>query len=74
MFDDEDDFHDEIWLKVLQYILKKADAPESFIFPFFFFTRKVLKVVKPSPDRKMIKLLAFDIFIPSLRHFRLKLL
>ena len=36
MFEDEDDFHDEIWLKVLQYILKKADAPESFIFPFFF--------------------------------------
>ena len=59
----EDDYDDEICLKVLQCILKNADTPEGFIFLLLFFTRKVLKMVKPSSDRKMIILLAFDIFI-----------
>ena len=51
-------------------VFSKTQTPQKASFSFFFLTRKVLKEVKPSPDRKMIKLLAFDIFIPSLRHFR----
>ena len=51
-------------------VFSKKQTPQKASFSLFFFTRKVLKVVKPSPDRTMIKLLAFDIFIPSPRHFR----
>ena len=41
---------------------------------FFFMSNLALlssvKEVTPSPDRKMIKLLTFDIFFPPLRHSR----
>ena len=55
-------------------ILKK-DTPERFI--LVFFTKKVsrviyiLKKVKPSSDRKMIKLLTFDDLFPPLRLLKL---
>ena len=67
MFDDEDDYDDNIWLKVLLIVYsQKSRHPKRLHFPFSFLTRNVLKVVKPSPGRKMIELLAFDIFIPSI--------
>ena len=43
--------------------------PESFIL-LFLLRLFILKEVKPSPDRKMIKLLTFDNLFPPLRHFR----
>ena len=54
-------------------ILKK-DTPERFI--LVFLTKKVSKViytkeVKPSFDRKMIKLLTFDDLFPPLRLLKL---
>ena len=55
-------------------ILKK-DTPERFI--LVFLTKKVsrviyiLKKVKPSSDRKMIKLLTFDDLFPPLRLLKL---
>ena len=45
---------------------------------FYYFTPEkvntvnfLLKEAKPSPDRKIIKLLTFDDLLPSLRHSRL---
>ena len=54
-------------------ILKK-DTPERFI--LVFLTKKVSRViytkeVKPSSDRKMIKLLTFDDLFPPLRLLKL---
>ena len=54
-------------------ILKK-DTPERFI--LVFFTKNVstviyTKKVKPSSDRKMIKLLTFDHLFPPLRLLKL---
>ena len=61
-----------IWPNVLSRILKKY--PESFIVLFIqqkkVSTAILLKEVKPSPDRKMIKLLTFDNLFLPLRHSR----
>ena len=54
--------------KFFSHIKKKIDTPESFV--VLFVTRRVstviifLKVVKPPPDCKMIKLLTFDDLFP----------
>ena len=48
-------------------------SPESFICHFSLEKLALLPLVKevtPSPDRKMIKLVTFDILFPSLRHSR----
>ena len=52
---------------------EKIDNLESAVFLFSpeKLTRLILlKEVKPSPDKKMIKLLTFDNLLPPLRHFR----
>ena len=53
-FEDESDYEYEIWLS---FFLKAA-------------LLSLLKEVKPSTDRKMIKLLTFDNSFPPLRHSR----
>ena len=60
-------------LKFLRVFLKKKDTPESF--NLLFSPKKsvrlfILKEVKPSPDRKMIKLLTSVNLFPPLRHSR----
>ena len=74
-FEDENEYEYEIQLNFFSPILKKIDAPKSFIVPFFFSLENIallylLKEVKPSVDRKMIKLLTFDNLFPPLRHSR----
>ena len=54
---------------------QKIDTPESFISLIFFLPEKLprfflLKEVKTSPDRKMIKRLTFYNFFLPLRHSR----
>ena len=72
-FEDENDYDYEIWLNVLSRILKKCTLQKATL--SFWFTIKVstvifIKEIKPSPDRKMIKLLTFDNLFPPLRHSR----
>ena len=60
-------------LKFLRVFLKKKNTPESF--NLLFSPKKlvrlfILKEVKPSPDRKMIKLLTSVNLFPPLRHSR----
>ena len=56
-------------------IIKKIDTPAA---SFYVFSPArltwlfLLKQVKPSPDRKMVTLLAFDNLFPPLRHSRKK--
>ena len=59
-------------LKFFTHVLKK-DTPESFtslFSPKKFARLFILKKVKPSPDRKLIKLLTFDNLFPPLRYSR----
>ena len=74
-FEDENEYEYEIQLNFFSPILEKIDAPKSLIVPFFFSLENIallylLKEVKPSVDRKMIKLLTFDNLFPPLRHSR----
>ena len=62
-------------LKFFSRILKKIDTPEGFIAIFFKSLEKIvllsiLKEVKPTLDRKIIKLLTFDNSLPPLRDSR----
>ena len=72
-FDDESEYEYESNLILLR-VFSKKEIPESFISLFFHQKTLVrfliLKEVKPSPDRKMIKLLAVDNLFPPLRHSR----
>ena len=67
-FKDEDHFGDGTWRKVFSCILKKKiDTTGSFVAPFTpkRLTRSfLLKEVKPSLERNMIKLLTFDNLFP----------
>ena len=69
-----DDNEYEISLKTFARVLKKKKIPRKD--SFYYFSPKqlvqlfILKEVKPSPDRKMIKLLQFDNMFPPLRHSR----
>ena len=64
-----------IWLEVFFAYSQKIDTPESFIVIFFYPEKLALlslvKEVKPSPDRKLIKLLTFDNLFPPLWHRRM---
>ena len=72
-FEDENDTN-TIFNLVFSRILKKQTCtPESFIVLFSLekiALLSILKEVKPSLDRKMIKLLTFDNSFPPLRHSR----
>ena len=72
--EDEDDCEDEIWLNVFfrSYFQKIDTLKASF---YFFIPEKLirlflLKEIKPSPDRQIVKLLSFDNLYPPLRHYR----
>ena len=66
------------YLKVLRVLSKKKKkkikTPRKASFYFFSLKKLVglflLKEVKPTSDRKMIKLLTFDNLFPPLRHSR----
>ena len=62
-------------LKCFRVFSNKIDIPERFFLLFFFLLEKLavlslLKEVKPSPDRKMIKLLIFNNLLPPLLRSR----
>ena len=63
--DDEDDYENEIWLKVFLAYSQIKDTPleKLALLP-------LVKEVTPSPDRKMIKLPTFDNSFLPLRHSR----
>ena len=68
---DEDDYEFEIWLKVFSRILKIKTPRKASFYHFSLAKLALLPLVKevtPSPDRKMIKLLTFDILFSPLRH------
>ena len=71
-FEDVNQHEYQIKLNVFVRVLRK-DTQESFILlvsPKKLVRLFVLKVVKPSPDGKMIKLLTCDNLLPPLRHSR----
>ena len=60
----EDDYEYEIWLKVLSRILKIWTPQKASFYHFSLEKLALLPLVKevtPSPDRRMIKLLTFDL-------------
>ena len=70
-FEDENDY--EICLQVFSRILKKEKPRKASL--YLLFTKKLallnlLKEVKPSPVRKMAKLLTLNNLFPPRRHFR----
>ena len=74
-FEDKNEYRYDITLKVFARVVKKKRLPEKLHFPFFFVTKKlvrlfILKGVKPSPDSKMIKFLTIDNLFAALRHSR----
>ena len=74
-FEDENDYEYEVLFKVFSRIVK--NRPQGMfhcIYIFFFSPEKLallslLKEVKPSPDRNMIKLETFDNLFPRVRHY-----
>ena len=72
-FEDESDFGTRFELKFFHWFSKNWH-PESFIVLFFFSKKlallSLLKEVKPSPGRKIIKPPTFENFFPPTRHYR----
>ena len=71
-FENEGDYENKIYLNFFAYS-QNIDSLESFSLHFSLEKLALLSLVKevtPSPDRKMIKLLTFDILFSPTRHSR----